>query len=172
MNTLIIFDLDHTIIHSNYNNNILYIYVRPNFTELINYLKENNYDIAFWSLGEVKYVNLIYDFLKKNYLVDINPLFVLSKIPELNSYTDILSDIKINSHTNGYELVKNVNTLLSYYSIDINKTILVDDLISNININNKNNVYYIKKWFSTMIWDTELNNFKNLLVNLRIYTNY
>ena len=172
MNTLIIFDLDHTIIHSIYINNILNIYVRPNFTELIYYLKENNYDIAFWSLGEEKYVTLIYNYLKLNYLCHINPKFVLSKIPEQNTYIDILSNIKINSYTNGYELVKNVNTLSSYYNIDLNKTILVDDMEYNINTNNSNNVYYIKKWYSSMIWDTELNIFKTLLLNLRIYTNY
>lgn len=170
MNALIIFDLDHTLIHSTYEYNSMTINVRPHFERLFFYLNEYNYDIAFWSLGEENYVNEIIAYLKTK--INFNPKFIVSKVIGKNQFIDNMSKIIFDIDCINNTLVKKISTLKKHISIETNKVILVDDLITNIGSNPKNNVYRIKEWHRTMLWDEELIIFENLLIGLRNYSNY
>lgn len=170
MNALIIFDLDHTLIHSTFDNNTLTINVRPHFERLFFYLNEYNYDIAFWSLGEENYVNEIITYLKTK--INFNPKFIISKVIGKNQFIDNMSQIRFDIDCINNTLVKKISTLKKHITIETNKVILVDDLITNIGSNPKSNVYRIKEWHRTMLWDEELIRFENLLIGLRNYSNY
>ena len=170
MNALIIFDLDHTLIHSTFYNNTLSINVRPHFERLFFYLNEYNYDIAFWSLGEENYVNEIITYLKTK--INFNPKFIISKVIGKNQFIDNMSQIIFDIDCINNTLVKKISTLKKHIQIETNKVILVDDLITNIGSNPKSNVYRIKEWHRTMLWDEELIIFENLLIGLRNYSNY
>lgn len=170
MKPLIIFDLDHTLIHSTYIHNKLTVNIRPYFVNLFFYLNENNYDIAFWSLGEEYYVNDVILCLKQK--INFNPKFIVSKVNGKSQFIDILSKIVFDIDCINNVFIKKISTLKKYIPIDTLKIILVDDLVTNIYHNEKYNSYHIKEWHSTMLWDDELNRFEKLLIVLRTYSNY
>lgn len=169
-NALIIFDLDHTLVHSTISYNRFSINVRPHFERLFFYLNEYNYDIAFWSLGEENYVADVITYLKTK--INFNPKFIISKVGGKNEFIDSISKIHFDIDCINDTFVKKISTLKKYIPIETNKIILVDDLITNIGSNPKSNVYRIKEWHKTMLWDEELITFENLLIGLRNYANY
>lgn len=169
MKTLIIFDLDNTLVHSIFMYGRLTIHIRPHFEKLFFYLIENNYDIGFWSLGEETYVNDIVSHLKTK--INFNCLFIVSR-KSYYEFIDKISQTKFNIDYENGTMIKKISTLKKQMNIETNNIILVDDLKSNILCNPKNNVYHIKEWFNTMVYDQELIAFENMLIILRNYTNF
>lgn len=122
-NKLVIFDLDETLIHSmaqplerdpDFVIEPLSVYVRPYAKELIEAYSEKC-DIAVWSAGSQKYVEIIVDYLIPE---SLNPVFVWDRS---------MCTVKKTSFFSFHEVLTKDLNKMTEFGYDLSNTIIIED---------------------------------------------
>ena len=135
-----VFNLDETIIHNMNLPNGDYFFVRPGFFDLIKRMK-NDYEIIIFTEKEEKSAE---DIMKKlNYENNID--YVLYKNKLINEEGQPIKKLELDG--------KNLNKIIYVDNSEINS------------MNYQKNLYKISSWYNN-IFDNELNNLKEKIINI------
>ena len=181
MDTIFIFDIDHTLIHTSLSriNSITNLpndktYIRPYARKILKYLIKQKYKVGFWSTGLDYYIKDVLDKLLKPF--KNFPIYLLLARKQVNN-KEMIIDMQTNKlYPYRYKnnmIIKDINFLLSHSDFKgrfHKDTILIDDMVININANKKRNIYAIKPWYKTMKRDKELLTLMSKIKNKRNIT--
>lgn len=141
-----IFDLDHTLVHSDNEG----IHIRPYAKCILNYLYKHNFKVGVWSTGLDYYVREVIDLLFKD-----KPLCVALARNSKNQWIDLKTNKTYRFPLKNGKMVKKIPFLLKHFKL-AKDTILIDDLQDNIQANSEHHIYPIQEWRKTMKNDKEL----------------